>query len=311
MTSVMAACAAGLLNGCTKDNNVPENPFGPEVIVHDTDTTTIVIPDPYSITGLHKNIFSTRCNLPGCHDGSFEPDFRTVQSTYSTLVYHRVNKTVLPDSARFFTYRVIPFDTTYSFLHERVTTTTSEYMPSSGNRLTETEIHHINTWIMNGAKDINGNIPLAPNNLPNMIQDSGYFWAFDSLTFVPLYGNMISTIRYQGVPYFPFLVGAGRTMKIIFWVQDDSTALGNLLVNECKLSLLENDFSAAQTAQASYINFGFPLQFWMATFQVSWPPGTQVYFRYYVRDTDNQNIVEFPRSDMPFYYKSYFSFLVQ
>jgi hypothetical protein len=164
---------------------------------------------------------------------------------------------------------------------------------------------------MNGAKDINGNIPVAPNNLPNLIPDSGYYWAFDSLTFIPLYAQQINTIRYQGIPYFPFLVDANKNMRIIFFVQDDSTTIGNLQVNECKLSLVENDFSAAQTITATYINFGVGLQFWMATFPVTWSPGTQVYFRYYVKDTDNPNIVEFPRSDMPFYYKSYFSFLIQ
>ncbi|HLG34738.1 MAG TPA: hypothetical protein VI757_07635 [Bacteroidia bacterium] len=304
------ASALLIFNGCSKEDPAPENPFGPQVIVHDTDTTTTVIPDPYSITGLHKNIFSTRCNVPGCHDGTFEPDFRTIQSSYSTLVYQRVNK-VTVNNVDSFTFRVIPFDTTNSFIHERLTTTTPDYMPSNGNRLSQAEINQINTWIMNGAKDINGNIPVAPNNLPNLIPDSGYYWAFDSLTFVPLYGNMISTSRYQGVSYYPFLVGANRTMKIIFWVQDDSTALGNLQVNQCKLSLIENDFSAAQTVTATFINFGAPLQFWMVTFPVTWTVGTQVYFRYYVRDADNPATVEFPRNDMPFYYKSYFSFLVQ
>jgi hypothetical protein len=95
--------AAGLvLFGCTKENAAPDNPFGPEVIVEDPDTTTPQIPDPYSITGLHKNIFSAKCSMPGCHDGNFEPDFRTIQSSYSTLVYQTVNKTVLPDSLRFY-----------------------------------------------------------------------------------------------------------------------------------------------------------------------------------------------------------------
>jgi hypothetical protein len=251
--------------------------------------------------------------MPGCHDGNFEPDFRTIQSSYSTLVYQRVNKTVLPDSLRFFAYRVIPFDTTYSFLHERVTTVTDQYMPSSANRLSQTEINQINTWIMNGAKDINGNIPIAPNNLPNLIPDTPYvfFWAFDSLTFVPLYAQIIHTNRYMSIPYYPFVVNANRNMTMFFWLKDDSTAVSDLLLNQCKLSLIENDFSAAQTVNATYFNGGPANQIWMVTFPVTWSVGTQVYFRYYVKDTDNPATVEFPRNDMPFYYKSYFSFLVQ
>lgn len=296
--------------GCKKENSAPENPYSG--IDYDTDTTTEQIPDPYTITGLHKNIFSVKCNNPGCHDGTFEPDFRTVQSTYSTLVYQKSTKTVLSDSLLFFTYRVIPFDTTYSFLHERLTTTTSEYMPASGNRLSQAEINQINTWIMNGAKDMNGNVHPPPNNLPNMDYTNHLFYnAFDSLNFLPFYASVVDTNRYMGLIQNPFLVNANANLRIIFWVEDDFTPIGNLLVNQCKLSLLENDFSAAQTVQATFYNFGPTSQFWMVTFPVTWPVGTQVYFRYYVKDTDNPATVEFPRNEHPFYYKSFFSFLVQ
>lgn len=306
------AVATLFFNGCTKEDAAPDNPFGPEVIVNDPDTTTPQIPDPYSITGLHKNIFSTKCNVPGCHDGTFEPDFRTIQSSYSTLVYQTVNK-VTVNGVDTFTYRVIPFDITNSFIHERLTTTTPDYMPSNGNRLSQTEINQINTWIMNGAKDINGNIATAPNNLPNLINTTNNFFykAFDSLTFIPFYASVVDTNRFMDVPYYPFLVNANANLSIIFWVEDDSTALGDLLVNQCKLSLIENDFSAAQSVNATFVNLGAPYQFWIAIFPVTWAPGTQVYFRYYVKDTDNPATVEFPRNDMPFYYKSFFSFKVQ
>ena len=290
----------------------PENPFPPVVNPIDTDTTTIQIPDPYSITGLHKNIFSTKCNVPGCHDGTFEPDFRTIQSTYSTLVYQRVNK-VTVNNIDTFDLRVIPFDTTNSFIHERITTPTSEYMPSNGIRLSQTEIQQINTWIMNGARDINGNIPPPPNSLPVLINDGTHFFynALDSFTLIPFYASVIDTNRYMDVPYYPFLVNAGANLKIFFWVKDDSTAVGNLLVNQCKLSLLENDFSTAQVVNATYLNLGVSNQIWIADFPVTWPPGTQGYFRYYVKDTNHPDIVEFPRNDLPFYYKSFFSFRVQ
>lgn len=299
-----------LFFGCAKEDPAPHNPY--EDVNYNTDTTTHQTPDPYSITGLHKNIFSTRCNVPGCHDGTFEPDFRTIQSTYSTLVYQHVNKVTVNNVDSFY-YRVIPFDTTKSFIHERLTTSTPDYMPSNGNRLSQTEIHQINTWIMNGAKDINGNIPVAPNNLPTLINGNGHFFynALDSFNIFPFYASVIDTSRYMNIPYNPFMVNANANIRIIFWVQDDSTAVGNLLVNQCKLSLLENDFSAAQTVTASYINLGAPNQFWMATFPVTWPIGTQVYFRYYMKDTDNPAIVEFPRTEQPFYYKSFFSFIVQ
>src|SRR6187402_3508396 len=118
--------------GCKKEEN-PENPY-------DTGSSTSVVNEPNlhpdSIAGLHKNIFSMRCAIPGCHDGTFEPDFRTVQSSWSSLVYMTVNKTTV-DSSRYFNYRVIPGDTAKSFLLERLITQTSDYMPSNGIRLPE------------------------------------------------------------------------------------------------------------------------------------------------------------------------------
>ncbi|MBK5284172.1 MAG: hypothetical protein JJE25_02125 [Bacteroidia bacterium] len=300
-------CAVLVFNSCTKDMPAsdPENPFSLPVVHHDTDTTTVQIPDQYSITGLHTNIFSVRCNVPGCHDGTFEPDFRTIQSTYSTLVYQHVNKVTVNGVDSFY-YRVIPFDTTKSFIHERLTTPTTDYMPSNGNRLSQTQIQQINRWIMQGAKDINGNIPVAPNNLPGL----SYYLAFDSVSaaYVPLASHKVDSIRYQGVSYNPFVVQQGKTITMYFIVSDDSTSAGNLLVNELKLSLDKNNFTAATVIPAFYAVI-YPV--WIAQFNVTWPIGTQVFFRYYVKDTDNPVVVEFPRNEQPFYYKSYYSFIVQ
>ena len=72
-----------LLYSC-KDNNIPDPsdlPFNP------FDTLTYPLPeietipvDSNGFLGLHHYIFSASCNRPGCHDGTFEPDFRTVES---------------------------------------------------------------------------------------------------------------------------------------------------------------------------------------------------------------------------------------
>ena len=310
-SSAFVALAGIMLfySSCSKDEEVPHNPY--DDINYNTNTPTEQNPDPYSITGLHKNIFNPKCNVPGCHDGTFEPDFRSVQSSYSTLVYQKVNK-VTVNNVDSFSYRVIPFDVTNSFIHERITTTTTDYMPSNGNRLSSAEINQIDTWIMNGARDINGNVPSAPNNLPYLLNDGNHFFynALDSLNLFPFYASVVDTNRYMDIPYNPFLVNANANLRIIFWVGDDSTSVANMLVNQCKLSLLENDFSAAQTVTATYYNLP-PNDFWMVTFPVTWPPGTHVYFRYYLKDTHNPAVVEFPRTDLPFYYKSFFSFMVQ
>ena len=302
--SAMAVAFAVLFfSSCTKENAAPENPYNS--INYNTDTTTHPTVDPTTITGLHKNIFSVKCNIPGCHDGTFEPDFRTIQSTYSTMVYQRVNK-VTVNNIDSFIYRVIPFDTTKSFLHERVTTSTPDYMPSNGNRLSRTEINQINAWIMNGARDINGNIPPVPNRLPNV---NGYV-AYDSVSasYFPVAGYRVDSIRYQGVGYNPFVVHQGRTVTMYFYLSDDSTTVGNLQVNQLKLSLDKNNFTSATSINAFYAVL-YPV--WIVQFNVTWPVGTQVFFRYYVKDTDNPTVVEVPRTEQPFYYKYYYSFIVQ
>lgn len=284
--------------GCEKDEAVEENPY--DSIVYDNDSTTDPNVDPYSITGLHKNILSLKCAVPGCHDGTFEPDYRTVQSAYSTLVYHPVNRFTV-NGTDSFTFRVIPFDTLNSFLHERITTPTTEYMPSNGTRLSQAEIQQINTWIMNGAKDENGNIPTAPNSLP-VVQ--GYV-AFDSVF------NRLDTIRYQNISYNPFVVPQGLTVYLYFLVVDDSTLTEDLINNKVKFSLNEFDFTNAVEVNASFINlFGFKL--WTVAVNSSqWNIGNTVYFRYYCSDGDHPTDTEFPRDESYFYYRSIYAMKIQ
>ena len=83
------------LVNCTEDP-LPINPYdgvnyGDTTIVIDTLSSA-------SFVNLHKELFSPSCNVLGCHDGSFEPDFRTVQSSYNTLVYHTILKNNLDES---------------------------------------------------------------------------------------------------------------------------------------------------------------------------------------------------------------------
>jgi len=282
-------------NSCTKEEDAPLNPY--DGVNYNTDSTALSNPDPNSIIGLHKNIFSPRCAMPGCHEGTFEPDYRTVRSTYSTLVYQPVNKTTV-DSIDFFQLRVIPYDVAHSFLHERLTTSTSDYMPSNGSRLSQEDIQHIDNWISNGAKDENGHVPVAPN-LPPFING---FLAADSAL------NRIDTIRVGGISYNPIIVHSNQTVLLVPIITDDSTSVQNLQVNRLKLSLDMDDFSGAVSVNAVYYPSG---NAWVATFPVAYPPGTIVYFRYYVNDGNHINDTEFPRSDLPVYYKTYASLYVQ
>jgi hypothetical protein len=272
----------------------PDNPY--DEVNYDTDTTTTPTADPNSIIGLHRNIFFPRCAKSGCHDGTFEPDYRTVMSTYSTLVYSPVIKPTV-DSITFFKLRVIPYNIDSSFIIERLTTSTSDYMPSNGNRLSTSDIDHIKTWINNGARDQNGNVPVAPN-LPPVVTG---IYAIDQSTFQP------DTSRLGGISYNPLIVHPGQNIYVIWGVEDDSTDYANLTTNQMKLSYNMDDFSAATTVNAIYF-----LGYWAVPINsANYTPNDTVFFRYYVNDGDHVQPTEFPRDDYAFYYKYYCSFIVQ
>ena len=284
------------INGCQKDPPVPTNPYSS--VDYSTHTTPPSSVDSTSITGLHKNIFSVKCATLGCHDGHFEPDYRTVQSTYSTLIYQPVNK-VTVNHHDTFTYRVIPYDTAKSFLHERLTTTTSDYMPSNGTnggRLKEYEIQNINKWIMNGCPDVLGNLPAFPD-LPPTITG---FIATNSVY------QRLDTNRVGGVYTNPFIVHADSVVLLFAIVADDSTPVQNLPFNQFKFSYNKDDFSSATSMNATYI-----LGYWFVMFNTNqFTAGSTVYFRYYVNDGHHSTNTELPMDSSPIYYKTYAAFYI-
>ena len=278
---------------CTKEiEDSAENPFGHSP----SDTTNADSISAASIEGLHRNIFSLRCANPTCHDGSFEPDFRTVQSTFQTLVYQEVVKN---DSLGSFTYRVIPGNAEQSWIIERLTTDDPflGQMPLYSVPLSTQDIDDIKTWINSGAANINGDLPIYPNKNPEVL----YYAAYD------LNGNRIDTNRSNGWAS-PFLTPTNEDIELLFKVVDDSTASSGLLINQVLLSTSREDFSNAQLFNASYYNN----EFWTATIPSSTlTPNQQFYFRYQVKDLDHIDITEYPSSDHPFYYKENASFIVQ
>ena len=285
-----------------KEEDDPVNPYGSG---SSSPVNSETNPHPDSIAGLHKNIFSLRCAIPGCHDGTFEPDFRTVQSSWSSLVYMTVNKSTV-DSVRYFNYRVIPGDTAKSFLLERLITQTSDYMPSNGVRLPDADIQHVRNWIMAGARDIHGILPVKPNLPPNVI---GYI-AFNT-SFVRL-----DTIRLNNISYNPFIVAPNSLFYIPFLALDtaDGTAAtepANFTVSKIKFSTSQDVFTSALSVNAVWFS-PIPYDAWQVPVSTAaWVPGTIVYFRIYLNDGYQPFDVEFPRNASPVYYKTYYAFIVQ
>ena len=68
--------------GCSKGGD--DNPFDVDMETATEQQDTVNI-DANSIVGLHQNIFKPTCANAGCHDGTFEPDFRTIESSRPSI----------------------------------------------------------------------------------------------------------------------------------------------------------------------------------------------------------------------------------
>lgn len=298
-------------NGCKKEDTsvVPPNPFDN---VDYGSLPVVTPPDPNSLVGIHTNILKPKCAVPGCHDGNFEPDFRTPQSTYATLVYHPIVKN---DADTSFVYRVIPYKPLESVLHERITNccfvNQDDRMPQDniGVPLPATDVQAIKNWITDGAKDMFGNVAIYPNLEPTI---SPFFGAVDAATYQINYA--VETNRIDSVGYNTFYLPQNTNVIFFFKVEDDSTAYSQLLVNQMKMSFDPDDFSTATALTATYYHIPPPNtnDFFGVTVNTSTLPQNQVvYVRYFVNDGDHVNNTQFPTDNLIIQYKTLWSFIVQ
>lgn len=296
----LALLVAMLFGSCKDDGPLPHNPY--DDVDYGNGNPNTYVPDPDGITGIHENILRRKCSLPGCHDGHFEPDFRSIQSAWSTMVYHHLVKNT-SDSA--YTYRVVPGDTGSSMLWYRLTRGDAQLqrMPATGQYLTDAELEHVRNWIITGAKDMFGGYPVLPNGEPTIL---GYA-AFNQAFTVQL---DVTNNRLDSVPYHPFKVASNTTFNVAMLVEDDSTAVNQLQVNQLKLSHDKDDFSSAVTVNAFFLNIG-NYHVWVCPVNSGiFSPGDTIYMRYYVNDGDHAQNTEFPRTDMNDAYKTYAAFYI-
>lgn len=307
--TTMIAIGMVIQSGCKKtEEPAPANPFSGI----DYGTVPVVSnPDPNSLVGIHTNILQPKCAVPGCHDGNFEPDFRTPQSSYSTLLYHPVKKN---DSAESFVFRVVPYKSSESVLYERITNccfvNQDDRMPQDniGVPLPDTDVQAIKNWIDAGAKDMFGNVPTYPNFEPTI---NPYYGVVDAATYQISYTDQNN--RIDSLPYKSFLLPDNTNVVFVFLVSDDSTAYPQLQVNQMKLSFDPDDFSTATTYTAQYYHIPPPNEsdFFGITINTANLPHNQVvYMRYYVNDGDHSNNTHFPTNNLQIEYKTYWSFYV-
>lgn len=300
----------GLIAGCTKEKPDPPNPF--DSIVRPPTITELSPPDSHSIVGLQQYIFANSCATPGCHDGHFEPDFRTVQSTYASLVYHPVIKNTA-DSL--FRYRVIPGDYEHSWLHERLITDNSVLgrMPLYSAPLKSNQLQAIRKWINEGAKDMFGNSPIKPSqNFPG-------YWGIAA--FVSPFDYRIDSIR--GTEWWsPFGVPRNQNIDMWFNIWDDSVDIHQLQNCEIKLSTSINDFSNAKTYPLTYSptpkvvpkywDKKYDGWFWWKTTinTAQFSPNSIVFIRVYAKNPNGNIIVERPITETWYGAKYYSAFYV-
>jgi len=289
------------LVNCTEDDLLL-NPYDG---IDYSDTTLVI--DTLSSTSfvkLHRDVLGPSCNVMGCHDGSFEPDFRTVQSSYNTLVYHPILKNNLDET---FTYRVVPGDTANSVLHERLTNccfvNTNDRMPQDniGNSLPQEDLDKVANWILDDAKDITGAIPNEPNNLPNI----KYYYVTNTT-----YDSTYSDNREDDVFYKPFLMPANEQVNFVFRVTDDNTNAGAMLVNELSISEYQDDFTNSIDVTAQIFESTYHV--WILAFDTSiLQVGKTYFFRYTINDGENSENTIYPNNQTSVIYKSIWSFTVQ
>ena len=275
--------------------------------------------DSASFLGLHKFILSPKCAVPACHDGSFEPDYRTVHSAYNTLIYHDPVKNVV--SGKTFDYRVVPGSTDSSLLHERITTTDPILgkMPLYDTMM-PWEIQKVKDWINNGALDVLGNGPSLANLQPTVFG----ILAYDTDT------NGVSYDSGRRAITDPLVFPTGTLANIWFGLYDPQHSDGNfglgylLDYNKVMIHFNPFDFSGVSempmTVEAALApHYGpvpgdpreiYPYYHHITIDTDDYTPGKVYYMRVRVKDVSHSTYTEIPEDGSPTYLYLFFSFVV-
>jgi len=293
-----------LAGSCQKD--VPANPFDGQVDYQDTVRLEITNPEPNSIAGIYKNILKPTCANVGCHDGSFEPDYRTLNSAYNTLVYQSPIK-----NDGNYTYRVEPYFPQKSVIIARLKNWITPAMPfqiepDSDWPLKKDEyINNIETWINNGAPDIMGNIPQINYPAPVLLgagATEADQWMLRSGETGPLtMPRDVADVRlYFAFRHDELMPEELQYNRIAF--SDDANSFDGSVEQALQIlgsARFERGFYGDVVAYTHYIDIHPDADF--DEDQEQW------YFRVYVQDDQNP-VTEIPTDNGIFYIKSYMSF---
>ena len=293
-------------------SEVPPNPFDDYKDTTQQVTNPLPYIDPKSFAGIHQTVLSKTCANSGCHDGLFEPDFRTIESSYNTLVSHPIVKNNPQNS---YQYRVVPGNSSQSVLWERLNHDIDGQSgimplvvdPNSDWEANKTEyLNNIKAWIDGGAKDMMGNSPISGNLQPYM----------KGVLAFPV-GNTTNPYSRDAGTGAILIPSGVNTIDLWLAFGDDNTASANLQTNKIRFSTNPNGFVAANEQNLSILSplnyigyFGAAVDFThKITLNISsYNMGDKVFFRAYIKDAQLSSLTEIPADASADYIKDYFSF---
>ena len=258
---------------------------------------------------VYKRIFSVSCSRPACHDGTFEPDFRTPQSAYFTTVYHPIIKN---DTLGSFSYRIVPYNTSQSLLYKRITTccfiNINDRMPLTLGRdtLSQEKIALIAAWIQSGAKDLCGNSPKLVTPLPSIDKSYKVYGNDTTLLYEEHFGSGVN--RLENKPYRSLIISTKLKTVTLEMNITGGDKDGNLTIPATlKVSDKSEDFSHARSFEIKKINGHYFVEFQPGMFDKD-----KVYFMHVEVNTSPQeksNI--YPSKTSMYIDKLYWSFVVK
>jgi hypothetical protein len=288
------------------NDEVPVNPFDGQVVNQDTVGIEFIDPEPASIAGIYQNVLKPTCANSGCHDGTFEPDYRTLGSAFNTLVYQAPIK-----NDGNYTYRVEPYKPQSSVLLARLKNQLTPAMPiqiepdSDWPQKKNQYISDIETWISKGAPDIMGNVRQIAYPAPVLL-GAGAAEADQWMARGGETGPMV-------------MPPTANNVRLYFAFRHDILAPDQLLYNRISFSANANTFDGAEQKPLHILSTprnerGFYGDVVPYTHYIDIDPAAefdagqeQWYFRVYVQDDQNP-VTEIPTDNGIFYIKSYMSF---
>jgi hypothetical protein len=295
------------ITSCKKDKFI--NPYDDPALKAPATNPDAANLSPSNFAYLHAKLFKPTCANSGCHDGTFPPEFRTINSAYNTLVYQ---KPINTDNG-IFRYRVYPYKADSSILFHRLNVPLgSGLMPlvidpqSDWTTKKDEYILDIKNWINAGAKDMFGNYPQHGNKQPQITGFLAFPAGNTSTPFARASGNIV-----------PIEVPANSSVDLWFLIKDDSTSSANLTSSICKVSTSFDNFNTATNLTLSYNSSGITANDFTesasqfthkTTFNTAgFPSGTYLYIKTFIDDGSQSVPTEIPNAGTSDIMSGYFA----